>query len=242
MSISQQSKLILAMKSGGQCGICKKSLLFSTGKDDKPLGECAHIQGDKPGSARYNEGLSDDEKNSHENLFFLCPTCHTMIDKNATDYPVERLLAMKAVHEAKIAELLKQSTVTLDFYELEATLRHLESTPSASDSDLVVVPPKDKISKNGLSSNVENYLRSGLMQNGQVEDFLNKSPDMDYANKIRSYFIDKYLELRTLGLQGDDMFYKLWNIAVGNGSGAKRYAAALSIVSYYFYLCEVFER
>jgi hypothetical protein len=39
-------------------------------------------------------------RNAVGNLMLLCPSCHDIVDKHPADYPVERLRAMKAAHEA----------------------------------------------------------------------------------------------------------------------------------------------
>lgn len=243
MAIKQQDKVVLIIKSGGVCGLCKQHLLSAGVQTDKPLGEYAHIQGDNPGSARYNSDLTDEEKNSHKNLFYLCPTCHTKIDKDEQTYSTKFLYAAKEAHEKDISNKLKQEVLSLSFYELEAALRHLLSiSADAVAETLQVIPPKDKILKNHLSSNVESFLQVGLLQNAQIEEFLNKNADMDYSVKIRNYFVSKYKELYDEGKRGDDLFYALWNIANNSDPDSRHSAAALSVVSYYFYLCEVFER
>lgn len=63
------------------------------------IGEICHIEGENPTSARYNPDMSDDQRNSFENLMLLCPTHHTKIDKNQEFYSVSYLKDMKSSHE-----------------------------------------------------------------------------------------------------------------------------------------------
>lgn len=68
-------------------------------------GHAAHIKGAKPGSARHDGAQSNQERHSFENGLWLCPTCHTRIDKDAALYPVE----------------------LLDFWKNEAISRHISN-------------------------------------------------------------------------------------------------------------------
>jgi hypothetical protein len=65
------------------------------------LADIAHIEGLRPGSARYNPTMTDKERRSFDNLILLCPVHHRLVDRlEADDYPVSRLRMMKEVHEA----------------------------------------------------------------------------------------------------------------------------------------------
>ena len=223
--------------------MCNRTLISEGIEADKPIGEMAHIEGDKDGSARHNPDLSDDERNSYRNLFYLCPSCHTSIDKDESTYTTAWLLEKKESHENEVSARLKEFTLDMSFFELEHTLRHLaKESLSAPSENLDAIPPSDKIKKNNLSIKAESMLRVGLLQTSQIENFLNINAEMDYAAKIRNYFVNTYIDLKKLGLSGDELFYELWSKINRNNSEAKYLAAALSTVAYYFYLCEVFER
>ena len=80
---------ILWAKSGNRCAMCNNTLVIDHHASSScPIGEQAHIKGDKPGSARYDSDQSDIERNSYSNLILLCPTCHTIIDKDMTKYSI----------------------------------------------------------------------------------------------------------------------------------------------------------
>ena len=84
-------------------------------------GEVAHIRGAKPGSARYDESMSDAERAAFENLIVLCPTHHHFVDEIERDrYTVDVLTTMKDRHErnagsdwASAAELERYATLVL---------------------------------------------------------------------------------------------------------------------------------
>jgi hypothetical protein len=62
----------------------------------------AHIRGERPGSARYDPGMSDEERRAFDNLILLCPNSHTLIDDLDPDaHPVELLQQMKREHEQR---------------------------------------------------------------------------------------------------------------------------------------------
>jgi len=68
-------------------------------------GEIAHIRGEKPGSARYDPSMTDEERCDYWNLILLCPLHHKLIDGLDPDgHSVERLQDMKAHHEERMGE------------------------------------------------------------------------------------------------------------------------------------------
>lgn len=98
------SKVIkeLYEKSGNKCAFpnCRCELFY----DETNMGEICHIEGLKPESVRYNPALSDNQRNSIENLILLCPSHHKLIDSQNSKYTVEQLKQMKASHEDWIAK------------------------------------------------------------------------------------------------------------------------------------------
>lgn len=70
------------------------------------VGEAAHIKGEKDGAARWED--IDVKLISHQdNAIWLCPSCHTMIDKNDGGmFRVEVLTAWKKDHELMITKLM----------------------------------------------------------------------------------------------------------------------------------------
>ena len=54
--------------------------------------------------------------------------------------------------------------------------------------------------------------------------------------------LEQYLELKTENLSGDEIFFGMLNFASNNSSDFSKQAAALTVLTYYFEICEVFER
>ena len=109
---SRETIEILAFRSGLICNnpTCQT---ITTGPSDGngplklKIGEAAHISAKKPGQARYDSLLSDNERAQVENGIWLCASCHTLIDKNnGADFPARTLHGWKASHEDLIRTLL----------------------------------------------------------------------------------------------------------------------------------------
>lgn len=108
----------------GRCSICKIDLFIEQVK----IGEMAHIIAKKAAGPR---GMIDytGDLNSYENLILLCANHHTIVDGNEAGYPVERLRAIKAEHEAWVdASLKTHSKKHVDAAGLQALMRFLPFT------------------------------------------------------------------------------------------------------------------
>lgn len=58
-------------------------------------GDAAHIKGALPGSARYDQNQSDEERKNIENGIWLCAGCHRIVDADESHYTVEQLKEWK---------------------------------------------------------------------------------------------------------------------------------------------------
>lgn len=110
MGISQKDIKILWGRSGNRCVICKKELTQNSASEASSftLGEQAHIVGENPGSARYQEQMGSAERNSYHNLILLCPNHHREIDSNPNDWTTEKLFVTKSQHELWVSEMLSE--------------------------------------------------------------------------------------------------------------------------------------
>lgn len=108
MSISTKVQRKLLAASGGFCGnpSCHRNLFdfFETG-EVKNIEELAHIIGQKKEGPRGNDDLPLSERDEFDNIILLCPTCHTIIDKNPRLYPVDTIKRWKREHQQSIEEL-----------------------------------------------------------------------------------------------------------------------------------------
>ena len=89
-------------RSGNQCAFpsCTEPIYKSTGM----VGQLAHIEGARPGSARHRASQPPEERHGESNLICMCDPHGTLIDSDdgAKTYTVSALKRMKAEHEAKI--------------------------------------------------------------------------------------------------------------------------------------------
>ncbi len=103
MSISEKDIKLLWGRSANRCAFHDCRIQLSHDKTivagTFPIGHQAHIVAEKAEDIRGKSPLSLEERNSYYNLILLCPTHHTLIDKDIEDYPVERLHMIKATHE-----------------------------------------------------------------------------------------------------------------------------------------------
>lgn len=248
-TISLRDIKLLAQKSGNMCVFfreCRSELsIEGTQSDDAVIiGELAHICGEKLNAARYDEKMTDKQRNSVDNLIYLCPNCHTKIDKQKNSYSVEYLLESKRAHEAWVQASLLKAVTEITFEELQEVIKHLLEKSNVGEINFDLTPLNEKIKKNGLTLDINRALTIGLAKSKEVENFITNSCviESDYAERLKAGFLKKYYEYRHKGLVSDDLFYELLNYASGNSSNFKRQAAGLSVIAYFFEKCEIFEK
>src|ERR1700693_4080072 len=106
MAIPQTAATLVWNRARGLCSICKADLVDKIGGDPTITGERAHITAEAPGGPRYDQSLTDKQRNGYDNLILLCGDCHNKIDKAERHYTVAALHALKAEHEAYCLNLL----------------------------------------------------------------------------------------------------------------------------------------
>ncbi len=243
MSVSYPIRIQVWSAAGGRCCICKSNLIkdIKIGLEKSNQGEVAHIEGEKFGAKRYNENQSETTRNSAYNLMLLCPTHHTEIDNDEVAYSTSKLLEIKAQHEAWVNRQLTQASFSISFAELEVVLKFLSSsTVDSSSIDFKLISPSEKISKNNLSGTVGDYITMGMIKTDLVREYLNRNPDVNFSNRLRKHFIEKYKELKNT-MTGDDLFYSMLDFASGSSNEFPNQAAALTVVVYFFQVCDIFE-
>lgn len=109
MGISQQVRRQLWSSSGGFCQnpSCRAKLFrFSDSGKATSIEELAHVIAQKPSGARGQSKFPSSQLDEFRNLILLCSTCHTLIDKNDDEYPVELILRWKEEHQERIRNAL----------------------------------------------------------------------------------------------------------------------------------------
>jgi hypothetical protein len=246
MTASYPTKLILAFKSGNRCALkdCRIKLTEDGVIDDNAvIGEAAHIYGEKAGSARFSAEIELSLLNEYSNLIYLCPTCHTKIDKLELDYPVVLLLQIKEEHEKWVNQQMDNGMSEVTFAELEIASRVIASGNHSTENQFHIISPEEKIKKNNLTQAIRALILSGLSRSGEVRDYLSRQAqlDMDFPEKLKNGFKDKYLEMKKT-TDGDSLFYEMMKFAENGKTDFAQRAASLAILCHLFEICEVFEK
>lgn len=230
----------LIAQHGGECAKCSKPVVTKQGVF---IGEIAHIVGVRPGAPRHDPDVPPPQLHELNNLLLLCPNCHTEIDKSPAQFPADKLRQIKAEHIQRIEMRRRQASIEVTFAELDVIVRYLVDAPFVHkpSESLHLTAIREKMKRNDLSQEVENLIQMGLAGISQVQDYLNRHPDPNFAQRLKARFIQMYQKQRKSGLLGDALFYALLEWAYGPYQELKYQAAALKVLTYFFELCEVFE-
>lgn len=244
---SKKDIKILFGNSGKRCAMpdCRRLLILP---DDPQrhshtvIAEIAHIVPLDSTDKRFDPDYPKELLDSPENLIIVCPTCHTIIDKQ-TQYTVEDLREIKKNHLAWVDNQLSAELPNVNFPELEVVCNHMLTNFSQTDEDYRIITPQEKIRKNNLNKSYSKIVL-GLARAQEVRDFLASMDSLSptYSTKLRNGFVDQYLTLYNQGLQGDEIFFRLFEY-VNNGShDFDRQAVGLSVLTYFFEACDIFEK
>jgi len=120
VSLRAEVRKKLWANAGNRCAFpgCVQRLVSDLGMPDQPtsgagavVGEEAHIRSSKATGPRHDPGYPAGKLNEYENLVLLCPTHHTIVDKDGgSAWPLVEVLKMKAAHEERVDALLSDSS------------------------------------------------------------------------------------------------------------------------------------
>lgn len=119
MAISQKDIKLLWGRAASRCAICKHELTEDTKSVSKSflIGQMAHIVAQSLDGPRGSSPLDAAARDEYSNLILLCPTDHTRIDSNVSDYTVEVLHKIKTDHEEWVKDnLIFGENITEDDY------------------------------------------------------------------------------------------------------------------------------
>jgi Predicted NTPase (NACHT family) len=100
---SKSTLKALGAVSGNRCAFPSCFAPIYDTEHGKLVGQVAHIKAENVLGPRYDENQTDAERHGFNNLVFMCPSHHLVIDDvaNLSEYTVEALLNMKRDHEAR---------------------------------------------------------------------------------------------------------------------------------------------
>ena len=128
---------------------------------------------------------------------------------------------------------------SVGFEQLQPIIDAIKRRPP--DLKAALTPPSEhKIEHNRLSGDVAELLRHGRRKEARVQEYINKMVRPDAAEEIAEAVRERYLSLKDLGLEPDEIFAHLQKF-VGIQSEPGRQAAALAILCYFFERCDIFE-
>jgi hypothetical protein len=247
-SYSAQTLKVLFGLSGNRCAVpdCSNPIIASGSafSDDAVVGQICHIFAVSDDGPRGKKGLTKAERNSAANLVLCGATHHAVIDKQHEDHPASTLVKWKRSQERAYRTRLSSSINSIGFAELEVAARALVSHGTPSTPKATVVPPKQKIEKNGLSGSVEFLLQLGAAKSHEVEKLLLDAAQLEsmFPERLRKGFVSRYKQLKRQGYTGDDLFLSLYEWAGAGNPDQSREAAGLCILAHLFVICDVFEK
>jgi hypothetical protein len=246
-----QTRVLLA-RSGNICAYrgCARELVYAAiNSKDQPklVGKIAHISAASPGGPRYRPELSEAERNSSDNLMFLCGDHHDVVDSQEHAHPEEALLAMKREHEDAVRRAVLVATGDVSYKEL-GLICSVVATNTADDRTSLTLPitVANKLEKNKLTAATRQAIETGLTRSSMVEDFLafQAQHNTNFEAALLARFKADYFTARAELVNPDDIFARVRAIAVeraGIPASVELQAAALALVAYVFEICEIFE-
>lgn len=91
MTITQSTLKELWGASKNECAYPDCEVQLADPNGDGVIGEICHIRAQSEGGPRYDSSLNEEEIDSASNLILLCPTHHTVVDKNPDNYSSDEL-------------------------------------------------------------------------------------------------------------------------------------------------------
>ena len=225
---------------------CNERLVREANNQDQSavIGEIAHIEAESDAGPRANPSLSDQQRNAYANLILLCPTHHRTADALPSTYTVDVMRGWKAEREARYAEFLAREMGRVTFAELHTITQALVNSDATESTSFVVIPPRDKMARNGLTDQTASLINIGLAQSHQVQHFVQRMSSLDraFVDRLKSGFISEYQRQRRSGLAGDSLFESMMVFSAQERSDIRHQCAGLAVLVYLFERCEVFEQ
>jgi hypothetical protein len=129
--------------------------------------------------------------------------------------------------------------------EIQTVLNFLASQPIGPDPEdsFEITDLKPKLQKNRLSPQIETIAGRAIPIAREVERYLARSYDPQFSARVGSRLIGRYRELTMEGVTGDPVFIDLIYFAMEErGRDETYFWGAAGIVTYYFEICDIFEK
>ena len=209
----------------------------------KVIGEEAHIFGHSEKGPRPNPDGISEATNHYENLIMLCPTHHTIVDKQENTYSVKVLLGWKADLERWVSSRLAiEEFSSAELKIIVTRLAGNDPVPSSTDFQLTALG--EKMMLNGLSEVIQHHIDMGLARVAEVKGHIDDLSKFDYGfpERLLTPLLTRYNYLKVDGQNGNFIFDNLRQFAGGHSTDFSMQAAALAVTVYFFHTCDLFEK
>jgi len=188
------------------------------------------------------------ERGSAKNLIYLCGPHHDAIDTQLQYHTREFLLEAKRTHEEAVQRAVRAAMGEVTYEELEVVCKVIANAsipPQQLGVDLAL-PLQQKISLNQLGPSSVQRITDGLSQTARIADFITFQNTLSpsFGRSLVARFKGDYYSVIADGLEPDEVFDYLVETAYENAGPRdtpRVRAAALSVISYLFEICEIFE-
>ncbi len=225
---------------------CRAVLVAAKTRQDPAavLGEIAHIVASSDQGPRCDPEYPAEQRDRYRNLLLLCPSHHTLVDKQPNTYTVADLTTWKDDHERWVRVQLAEEMPGVGFAELEILTRGILNFPAPESEEFVSLAPAEKMAQNGLTDRVRFELTMGLSKAREVRSFVAAvaRTDPKFPEMLKAGFVNEYRRLKAAGVEGDGLFEGLRDFAALGRRDFRSQAAGLTVLAYLFEACEVFER
>lgn len=207
------------------------------------IGKIAHIVAHSENGPRGDPSFPVEKIDSYDNLVLLCSNHHDLVDAQFNTFTTQDLRNWKNDHEAWVRTTLAREMPSVGFAELDIVSKAIMSVPSEPNVAFTLTDPVQKMTRNGLTDKVLQYIQMGSSKAGEVEKFIQKfaACDPQFPERLIAGFVTEYSHLREEGFDGDSLFEALHSFASGGSHEFLKQAAGLAILIYLFEKCEVFE-
>ena len=239
---------LLWSRSGGLCSFpeCYLVCVQEANNGDKSaiFGEVAHIEASSDRGPRSNPSLTARQRDEYPNLVLLCPTHHRIVDARESAYTADVLRRWKRETEERFYDLLAGEIANISYAELETVTRALVNSEAIPPSSISVIPPLEKLTRNGLTERSVDLFNIGLLKSRQVQQFVEEMSGLDstFPARLTSDFVNEYRQKKQAGLKGDSLFESLRLFSAQGRSDIRYQCAGLAVLVYLFERCEVFEK
>lgn len=177
MAITEKTKRLLLARSGGFCANpnCNKDLFpLLENKTITNIEELAHIIGKSEDGPRGEGSLQLSERDDYKNIIVLCPTCHTIIDKNPENFPEEKLQRWKQNHSERIFSLFGE----LEYSSRDDMRKEISKIQAANKMIFNIYGPHSKLAKEKPWEAEEIWLKKSMAEiipnNRKIEAILDR--------------------------------------------------------------------